>query len=311
MMAAEQTSKPSPWQHLEAYRIAMFEAHCRYLLAAYLQPWAASLSRRLEAGQTPPALHPERRALIVDDRPSPVLRACVLNTLLMGRLRLGVTVISSTGSHAAMTALFAGLEAWVRVEQRQAGTGERFGWEGYNRLFKSAEFWSTLEAAKLLIFQADALLIEPPEEQLFEYAYVGSPWSRGQVISWRFPRYSRTLEPMEPFWQSRVMCSTVPEGLVNGNGGVSIRDRGVMEQICRLEATEALEPEDIYFSRCLARHVSPKQLPSLPMLERFCCETQYQRTCAAHASWRYLSAADQAEIYERHAKQVIALIGAC
>lgn len=287
----------------------MFEAHCRYLLGIYLGPWAKSLCRRVAAGQPPPTQHADRRALIVDDRPTPVLRACVLNTLLMGRLRLGVTVITSASAHAGMTELFAGLEAWVLVEQRRVDGGDIFGWEGYNKLFKSAQFWSSLEVPKLLIFQADALLIEPPDEQLFKYAYVGSPWSRGQVISWCFPRYSRTLEPQEPFWQSRVMCGTVPQGLVNGNGGISIRDREAMERICRLEPSDPQEAEDIYFSRCLARQVSQDQLPPLHVVQRFSCETQYQRSCAIHASWRYLHAADQAEIYERHTKQVMALVG--
>jgi hypothetical protein len=84
-----------------------------------------------------------------------------------------------------------------------------------------------------------------------------------------------------------------------------------MERICRLEPSEPEEAEDIYFSRCLTRHVSQDAVPPLRIVQHFCCETHYQPTCAAHASWRYLSAADQAEIYERHTKQVIALTRAC
>lgn len=228
-------SSPGPAQQLEAYRIAMFQAHCGLVLTSHLEPWALGLASGNGVWSEGPR-DPDLRAVIVDDRPTPLLRMTVLNTLLMGRRRWGVTLYTALASLERSLALVADLGPWVKVVGLRVGKADRLNWLIYNQLLKSAAFWQQLSAAKLLIFQADTLLIEPPDPAVFDYNYVGSPWAKGRFISQEFPRYDHSLEPLSSVWLTRRFCDTVPEGLSNGNGGLSVRDRQLMLQICKAEA---------------------------------------------------------------------------
>lgn len=309
-MAQETTgmaTRPPASQQLERYRMALFESHLAYVQASYLEPWA----RRL--GQNPAAGEEEGDAplaVIVDDRPSRLLRACVLNTLLMGRRRWRVRCLTSTASLPACRQLFADLPGWVAVEPVATGAEEagRLAWSGYNALLKTEAFWRGLGCRRVLIFQVDTLVIEPPDPAVFRYGYVGSPWARGRYVSQCFPRYGADLTPAPPRWETRALCRTVPDGLVNGNGGLSVRDPQLMARICREQPSGDGEPEDIYFARHLLRY-DPDPVPQ-ELLERFSCETHYVPSAGAHAAWRYISAEETAAMFERHLKQVIGLVEA-
>ncbi len=299
--------QPSLSRQLEAYRIAMFEAHGALVLNSFLEPWAQHLPALAQLPEVRGRLDPAVLALIVDDRPTPLLRFTVLNTLLMGRLRWRLTLVTAPASLERCQALFAGLEAWVQVVGLQVDEADTYSWLAYNTLLKDADFWGLFQAARLLIVQTDTLLIEPPDPVAFAYGYVGSPWAKGRFLSRSFPRYGPDLERTAPQWETVRLCGTVPEGLVNGNGGLSIRDPRLMQRICELEAGDSPpeEPEDIFFARHLARHVvNPAPLA---VVERFSCETAYQLSAGAHAAWRYLEAGQVAELYERHLQQVLAL----
>lgn len=290
----------------ELYRISMFAAHAGYVLERHLNPWVAQVLPQWPA----PAVQPDRPlALLVDDRPEPLLRFCVLNTLLMGRLQLRVRVYTAAAALQAMQQLLAGLEPWVEVVGLQLDGVDRFSWHTYNALFKSAEFWRLQPAQALLIVQVDTLLIEPLDFGLFGYDYLGSPWSKGKLQSRCFPAYRPDLRAaLEPLWESRALCQSVPDGQSNGNGGLSIRNRDRMALICAAESSAPEEPEDIFFARCLERHGAV--LPPWEVAQRFSCETHYQKSLGAHASWRYLEAAEQAEIYERHLAHLLGLVAA-
>lgn len=291
---------------LELYRVAMFRAHGLHLLQRYLNPWAEAVLRQW---QPPPATEATPLAVLVDDRPDLLLRFCVLNTLLMGRMQLRLRLVTAPASAEAMRQLCSGLEPWVEVVVQPVAEGERFSWHSYNSLLKSAAFWQHLPAEHLLIVQVDTLLVEPLDFSLFAFDYVGSPWAKGKLLSHDFPRYSPDLQQQwPPSWEGKILCQTVPDGLVNGNGGLSIRSRTRMAAICASEASEADEPEDIYFARCLQRHGA--HVPALEQVQRFACETHHQESIGAHASWRYLAAAEQAQMYERHLKHLLALLAA-
>lgn len=296
---------PRPTHLLTAYRIALFEAHCTIVRAQHLEPWARTLAGR---PSLPPAGETDRLAVIVDDRPTPQLRMTVLNTLLMGRLRWRVRLFTSSAALEASHALFQDLGDWVAVQGVQVGESQRLSWMAYNLLLKQPRFWESLPCRKLLLFQTDTLLIEPPDEEAFHYGYVGSPWAKGRILARQFPHYSADLEPLAPVWECQGLCGTVPDGLSNGNGGLSIRDRDLMARISRAETSAPEEPEDIFFARHLGRY-DTDPAPA-PVVERFSCETAYARSSGSHAGWRYLDAAEVAEMFERHLKQVLALTGA-
>lgn len=294
-------------RQLEAYRIAVAEAHGQLVLQRYLNPWAQQLPALAQLPAVRADLNPELLALIIDDRPTPLLRFTVLNTLLMGRLRWRLTLITAPAALERCRALFVGLEAWVQVLGLRVGEVDHYDWMVYNGLLKSPEFWGLMQPRRLLIVQTDTLLIEPPDPAAFSYGYVGSPWAKGRYLSRCFPRYGLDLERAAPQWETLRLCGTVPDGLSNGNGGLSIRDRLLMQRICELEAAGSApeEPEDIFFARHLAQY-DPNPAPAA-VVERFSCETAYQLSSGAHAAWRYLEAAEVAHIQERHLLQVIAL----
>lgn len=286
---------------LEAFRVNQFQAHCRITQLQFLEPW-------IQSTPTPPAGNGEILAVIIDDRPSDQLRACVLNTLLMGWGNWSVRVITAPIALEPMRQLLRDLNPWVKVEEQRWGTSQEFGWAGCNGLMKSAAFWTSLQAEKVLIFQTDTLIIEPPDPRVFSYGYVGAPWAKGRVQSECFPSYGNNLERQNSVWESRGLCGSVPEGAMNGNGGLSVRHPKLMAQICAAQANKSPvdEAEDLFFARHLP-HYDKNPAPT-SLIEGFACETQYRPCSGAHASWRYISAADQAELYERHIKTVIARI---
>jgi hypothetical protein len=296
-------------QRLEHYRVGLFQAHMGYVLQHYLNPWAEQLAQALAAGSLHPSFHPDRLALIVDDRPTPLLRACVLNTLLMLGLQVRVRFVTSAAQLDRAQALFADLAAFVEVVGIPDRSAELSGWMAYNLLFKDAGFWTGLPARHVLVFQTDTLLLEPLNPSLFGLSYLGGAWNPGRYISEQFPRYSLQGERLDPVWESKVLCRSVPQGCRNGNGGLSIRDRDLMAAICSRETSVDELPEDIFFALHLNTYATGP-MPSADLVERFVCETAFQpEVSGLHASWRYLEGRDQAMYYEKHVKELIALLG--
>jgi hypothetical protein len=289
-------------QQLERYRIESFQWHMATVQRWYLEPW---VQRLIAVGRTPTTN--ARLAVIVDDRPSPHLRTCLLNTLLMGRLGWRVKWFSSPGALEQARALVADLAPWVELIGLSIDGADRYSWNSYNSLLKDPQFWRCLGAERVLIFQSDTLLLQPPDERVFDYDYVGSPWAKGKVVSTDFPVYGTDLQRSGTEWDLRALCGTTPEGVVNGNGGLSVRHCERMAQICERCSSPPEEPEDIFFARCLAAGAVAAELPPLELVERFSCETQARECSGAHAAWRYLSGAELGALFEQHLKHVQAL----
>lgn len=295
-------------QLLEHYRVEIFKAHLDYVLQHYLNPWAEQLSSSAASGTAIPPANSECLAVIVDDRPTPQLRACVLNTLLMLRLKVRVRYITADAVLDQATALFADLAPWVDVVPMPVDVSGCHGWMAYNLLFKNRTFWEALPARRVLIFQVDTLLLKPLELSLFGYGYLGGAWNPGRYVSEQFPRYSVQGECLDPVWESKVLCRSVPQGCLNGNGGLSIRDRDLMALICASESSADEVPEDLFFAMHLQRYATGP-MPSAVAVQHFVCETAFQpEVSGLHASWRYLEGRDQAIYYECHLKQLIALL---
>ena len=73
--------------------------------------------------------------------------------------------------------------------------------DGYNSMLKSKDFWKSLPYEKVLIFQNDSRLLKEGIEEFLEWDYVGSPF--------QFQHHG-------------------------GNGGLSLRNVKVMEEICKV-----------------------------------------------------------------------------
>jgi len=207
-----------------------------------------------------------------------------------------------------MKELLGDIGDWITIENTSNKDIKVIDRNTYNNLFRDSCFWAGLPARKLLIFQADSLLIEPIDYTMFSYDYVASPWSRS-ISTTSFCTYANDLEREKaPFWVTTINNRELDDRLIFGNGGLSIRNRDVMKGICESEPSTLDEPEDIYFSRCLLSHDA--NLPPLEIARRFSCEADYYPSIGAHASHLYLSAERQAEIFERHFKNLIALVTA-
>lgn len=303
---------PSLLRSLEAYRVNAFQAHCQIIQIQFLEPWVQSIQNKYaeETNLLAESWSKENLgAIIIDERATSQLRATVLNTLLMGRRRWKVSIYTTTKSLDAMQALFKDLEPIVEINCLEQ-TNSEFGWNGYNQLLKDPNFWQSLNYNKILIFQTDTLLIKPVDIEYFKYDYIGSPWAKNRYDSHSFPKYSQTLNRIEATTESRVYCSSVPDGLINGNGGLSIRNPKLMAEICIKHANESPsdEAEDIFFAKYINSYSHAIAPPEI--VESFSCETEYRHTCGAHAAWRYINAKDCAALYEDHCKHVMAIVEA-
>jgi hypothetical protein len=95
----------------------------------------------------------------------------------------------------------------------------------------------------------------------------------------------------------------VPHGY--GNGGLSLRNRALMALIATEQTREEVEPEDVFFSRHLPSYC--KELPPLELAQAFASEAIYSDAIGIHASWKYLPTEQQASLYEKHSKTLIAM----
>ena len=108
-----------------AYRNAIFKAHCDYILETYLDPW-------IHFFYAQPPRYERLEAVIVETRPSSVLRAVILNAMLMLPAGTPIILITSEQAHAAMTNLLGDLGDGLEI--RAHPLGDRFPTRAYNQL---------------------------------------------------------------------------------------------------------------------------------------------------------------------------------
>jgi len=78
-----------------------------------------------------------------------------------------------------------------------------------------------------------------------------------------------------------------------------------MASIAAEQARAEGEPEDVFFSRHLTSYC--KELPPLELAQEFASEAIYSDAIGIHASWKYLPTEQQASLYEKHIKNLIAM----
>ena len=70
-----------PINFFHDYRNSIFKSHAHFALERYLNPLYKAISN--DSNFDSNSLNPDRQILLADNRPSPLLRFCVLNSLLM------------------------------------------------------------------------------------------------------------------------------------------------------------------------------------------------------------------------------------
>ncbi len=92
----------------------------------------------------------------------------------------------------------------------------------YNDMMMTTDFWNKVKGKKILSFQNDSILLKGGIDQFLKYDYIGAPWVKPK------------------------------EGYFVGNGGLSLRNKDRMIEICELNNDKSNIPlEDIFFVKNL------------------------------------------------------------
>lgn len=92
----------------------------------------------------------------------------------------------------------------------------------YNDMMMTTDFWNKVKGKKILSFQNDSILLKGGIDQFLKYDYIGAPWVKPK------------------------------EGYFVGNGGLSLRNKDKMIEICKLNNDKSNIPlEDIFFVKNL------------------------------------------------------------
>ncbi len=118
----------------------------------------------------------------------------------------------------------------------------------YNNLCLGADIWRRLNCRKVLVYQADTIIMRPFDDRFLEYDYIGASWAPGPHLD----NIRRTYR--------------IEDELLHGNGGLSLRSVDLMLQALRdnvfrerfldVALGDRLErvPEDLYFALYACRH---------------------------------------------------------
>jgi hypothetical protein len=110
---------------------------------------------------------------------------------------------------------------WNNVSLVNLGTDNLTKRE-YNDMMMTTDFWNKVKGKKILSFQNDSILLKGGIDQFLKYDYIGAPW----------------IKPKE--------------GYFVGNGGLSLRNKDKMIEICTLNNDKSNVPlEDIFFVKNL------------------------------------------------------------
>jgi hypothetical protein len=138
--------------------------------------------------------------------------------------------------------------------------------EEFRAMRKSVPYWQGLPGKKLLCFETDTLLCRYGIHDYTHFDYIGAPWSEGIAIS------------------DRVRV---------GNGGLSIRSKQAMIDMCIKGKPRVIPSEDSYFSLHLHLHKDLYNLPDVETAKTFSVESMYYPTpLGFHKAWMYLPRAE-------------------
>ena len=138
--------------------------------------------------------------------------------------------------------------------------------DGYNSMLKSKSFWKSLPYEKVLIFQSDSRLLKEGIEDFLKWDYIGSPF--------QFQHHG-------------------------GNGGLSLRNVNLMEEICRSENFTPYN-EDVDFCNFMFENKIGNLAPR-EVCFKFSCETiPMLGTLGVHAIEKWLSKIHCEEILNQY-----------
>jgi tetratricopeptide (TPR) repeat protein len=280
------------------YRTKHFEWHCQYVYDNYFQNWQP---RKLPKNS-------DYTAVIVENRNHPLLEFAIKNTLLFTPDEVGLQIFCTSDNVDFVKNIVKNID---NTKIAVLANMPKIEPDIYSRLLKNPSFWESIPSEKILIFQYDTILTEPLDLNWFEYPYLGAPWSKEDMIEEFFLYYAgdnhKPLSRKQSVELRRAMNRKVQDSCRSGfgNGGLSIRNKQVMLDICHRYPDNSSYPEDLYFSYHVYNNV--ETIPDLDVAKKFCTETWFcPESIGVHASWKYLSSEKQAHFFEKHHKNVLA-----
>lgn len=113
--------------------------------------------------------------------------------------------------------------------------------ESYNDYFIDSNFWKQVKGNKIFTFQLDSILLRGGIDEFLKYDYIGAPWRKSKEDSYV------------------------------GNGGLSLRTKDVMIDICENNPVTEHIWEDIYF----VKHLKGKGVADVETATMFSMEDVY------------------------------------
>ena len=283
--------------------------HCHFVLERLLMPLCVG-------GQIKTTKPCKQAVVLIDTRIDAQGLFTLLNTWLMCPTNSEFVLIADTSSLKQAQHLLnrhaPGLKAKV-IDVAQLIPGAKLtDHTSFNAILKSSEFWRQMPLERLLIIQTDALLCRPVDNFFFQFPYLGAPFLPRQHSEY-FER-RRADGRISGFFKTDTPIHNSPNPDVyphlHGNGGLSIRQRSVMQEICEKwgSSSPTKEMEDVFFSRHVTRITSA---PPLEIAQAFAMETSYNpQAIGSHACWKFLSSADLADHLDQHLRTAWAMANA-
>ncbi len=304
------------YQELIAYRQNLFFNHCSYALNKFLIPYIYSLKINTGVGYDSYTTYSDRAAIILENRIDEYWLFSILNTWLMCPADTKIIAVIDDNQLDEANALLhnsALSSKVIIVLSDKFGFKDRINLTSYNQVLKTEFFWKNINSKSTLVFQKDSLLIKPVPKFYFSLPFLGAPWSDKRIMHEYFPKYNSVKEPIGierldySTWDESAGLIDRPYPHFHGNGGLSIRNNTLMQQIAKghSHATSDSESEDIFFSKHIANYT---EAPPHEIASSFASETSYnQSSIGFHASFKCLSCSEQSHFYDRHIRSLISL----
>lgn len=300
--AEQQQRARDPFLLRADYQRQIVEQHLAHLYSTFLLPWKRRQPVQISNASSP------LEGCIVETRPSEHLRNVIANVVMLAPANTQVQLFTSTSAHTAMAQLLAPWRDRVRIVSLE--NGDAMTVELYNRLLCTPAFWQQFKAPRVLLFQADSLMLRPlrADDHFEPYGYLGAPWRRDHQQTYAIPAFNVERDLIGTTQTSILFCSGIPVSIRHnyGNGGFSWRCPQLMAEICSQHTRAAGEPEDIFYSRHLSAHSSV--IADQATVSRFAVETVFHPDpLGCHNGWAYLSDAEVSYLLHRHLYTVAGL----
>jgi hypothetical protein len=185
----------------------------------------------------------ENVAVIFESAVHPALELCVRNVMYYLKSNWSLIIYHSRENEMFIKSALSDLKnVEYRIPQNQI-----YSVAEYNQYMLNADFYKSLNAKKVLIFQTDSIMLKEGMNQFMKYDYAGAPW----------PCMKRA-----------------------GNGGFSLRTVDVMIEAC-LKSRTVRENEDLYFSRFVS---SNRKYKLVPYHEAYAFSRELQNPTLNHMS---------------------------